>query len=94
MLVGQFVVVLDCCQQVVLWELVYFQQVFDCFVVVVDLWCFFVVGDWQDFQVEIVGEVLVQVQFFVVIEVVFVQVGEIEKVEIYWFFDFVGVGIG
>lgn len=91
---GQFAIGLQRAEQLALRELAHFQGVFDNRAVTRDLRRFGTAGDRQHFQIQIIGQALVQTQLFAAEVPARFKAGEIEKAEVDRLFQLIGIGTG
>ncbi|MNI76873.1 hypothetical protein D3C73_1331280 [compost metagenome] len=91
---GQFAIGLQGAEQAVLRELTHLQYIFDGWAFTAQLRSLGAAGDGQHFEVQIVGQTLVQAQFFSAKVSASLKAGEVEKTEIDRLLHFIGVGAG
>ncbi|MNP44863.1 hypothetical protein D3C76_1387430 [compost metagenome] len=58
------------------------------------MWRFDTAGDWQHFQVQVLGQALVEAQLFATEMLAGVEAGEIEEAEVDRLLDLVGIAAG
>ncbi|MCY1399108.1 hypothetical protein D9M71_141570 [compost metagenome] len=75
-------------------ELAHLQQIFDGWPFAAQLRSFGAAGDGQHFQVQIVGQALVQAQLFSAKMLASLKAGKVEKTEVDWFLHFISEGAG
>ncbi|MCY1178566.1 hypothetical protein D9M73_189220 [compost metagenome] len=75
-------------------ELAHLQYIFDGRAFAAQLRSLDAAGDGQHFEVQIVGQALVQAQFFSAKVFASLKAGEVEKTEIDRFLHFIGIGAG
>ncbi|MCY1178814.1 hypothetical protein D9M73_191850 [compost metagenome] len=91
---GQFAVGLQGAEHLPLGELAHLQRVFDRLAFATQLRCFGAAGDRQHFQIQAVGQALVQAQLFGAEVRALRQLGEVEEAKVHRLLDFVGIFTG
>ncbi|MDT4875097.1 hypothetical protein FQZ97_1104400 [compost metagenome] len=81
-------------EQLILRELAHFQRVFDGRAIACQLRVLGTTVDRQNFQVQALGQALVEAQLFLAEVFASGQFGEVEEAEIHRFLDLVGIGPG
>ncbi|MNE07933.1 hypothetical protein D3C80_1005730 [compost metagenome] len=90
----QFTAGLQGAEQVVLGELAHLQHILECRTFASDLRRLGGAGDRQHFEVEVVGQALIQAQLFATEMLAGVEAGEVEEAEVDRLLDLVGIAAG